>query len=470
MSTRPRKHKHKEEMKQETVAQVHKTVKSDTSSDEKTKPRNEDKNDNYSTNTPSREISVDEESQINSKILSLIESEMKRDANKHSHFTDSRPQSLSFYEDEKIPEELSGNLELLSPEERKHYKKRREYGQMDTDEMNAYNVIQDLYTSREGDEIIASTKKSKSRKKRHVDPEIGIGDSREMMIPKEKKKSKKKKRESSPTTGKRKHKKRDDEFEPRNDVTVALEELQDDVFENNEEFSKVEKVKKSPKRSDKVYVQKKNKFEAVSKPNNLNRQSAYDFEDDTPGKKFQTYHPLELAIPFQEYWMRLTTLCHGLLGGLAFGHWLYIISNIYVQDSEFISHYSHFSDTYVSFFYLLCVICLISVFEKVDFAHFDGTQLRSLFHFKKSSLVILIYFTCLVVHLSAARIDYKLGLVSYDNETISNITKSELTQWNHLSLWRSILAFLAWIIVGLSPQENMFYVNLKNMEKYLPQK
>jgi hypothetical protein len=37
-------------------------------------------------------------------------------------------------------------------------------------------------------------------------------------------------------------------------------------------------------------------------------------------------------------------------------------------------------------------------------------------------------------------------------------------------LWRSILAFLAWIIVGLSPQENMFYVNLKNMEKYLPQK
>ena len=79
---------------------------------------------------------------------------------------------------------------------------------------------------------------------------------------------------------------------------------------------------------------------------------------------FQTYHPLELAVSFQKYWMRLTTLCHGLLGGLAFGHWLYIISNIYVQDGEFISHYSHFSDTYVSFFYFLCVICLISVFEK----------------------------------------------------------------------------------------------------------
>ncbi|KAJ3658155.1 hypothetical protein Zmor_009913 [Zophobas morio] len=466
MSSRPRKHKHKDDMKQETVAQVHKTVKSDTSSDEKNK-KNEDKNDNYSTNTPSRDVSVDEESQINSKILSLIESEMKRDANKHSHFTDSRPQSLSFYEDEKIPEELSGNLELLSPEERKHYKRRRE---LDTDEMNAYNVIQDLYGSRDGDEIISSTKKSKSRKKRHGDTEIGIGDSREMMIPKEKKKSKKKKRESSPGTGKRKHKKRDEEFEPRNDITVALEELQDDVFENNEEFNKVEKVKKSPKKSEKVYVQKKNKFEAVSRPNNLNRQSAYDFEEDLPGKNFQTYHPLELAVSFQKYWMRLTTLCHGLLGGLAFGHWLYIISNIYVQDGEFISHYSHFSDTYVSFFYFLCVICLISVFEKIDIAHFERSQFRSLFHFRKSSIVIVVYFTCLVVHLSAARIDYKLGLVSYNNETISNITRSELTQWNHLSLWRSVLAFLAWIIVGLSPQDNMFYDNLRSMENYLPHK
>lgn len=273
MSSRSRKHK-KEDMKQETVAQVHKPIK--------TEDKNEDKNDNYSTNTPSREISVDEESQINSKILSLIESEMKRDVNKHSHFTDSRPQSLSFYEDEKIPEELSGNLELLSPEERKHYKRRREYGQMDTDEMNAYNVIQDLYNSRDGDEIISSTKKSKSRKKRHGDGDLGIGDSREMMIPKEKKKSKKKKRESSP--GKRKHKKRDDDFEPKNDITLALEDLQDDVFETEEVTNKVDKVRKSPKKSEKIYVQKKNKFEVVNKTN-LNRQSAYDFDEEIPGKR-----------------------------------------------------------------------------------------------------------------------------------------------------------------------------------------
>lgn len=66
---------------------------------------------------------------------------MKRDNNKHTHFSDSRPQSLSFYEDEKIPEELSGNLELLSPEERKHYRRRKEYIDLDL-ERNVYNNMQ----------------------------------------------------------------------------------------------------------------------------------------------------------------------------------------------------------------------------------------------------------------------------------------------------------------------------------------
>lgn len=73
--------------------------------------------------------------------------------------------------------------------------------QMDTEEMNAYNAIQDSYNSRDAEEILSSSlKKIKSRKKRHGDSEMGMGDSREMIIPKEKKKGRKKKRESSPAT------------------------------------------------------------------------------------------------------------------------------------------------------------------------------------------------------------------------------------------------------------------------------
>lgn len=207
----------------------------------------------------------------------------------------------------------SGNLELLSPEEKKHYKKRKEYAQIDVDERNAYNAIQDLYSSRDPDEVLTTSKKSsKSRKKKHGDSETGIGNSREMMIPKEKRKSKKKRREVSPGSAmenstKRKHKNRirlvrfffinpnipcaytpndfnfrDEDYQAKSDVTLALEELQDDVFENTpEDFgNKVEKMKKSPRRSDKIYVQKKSRFEEVSRQSNipLSRQSAQDLD------------------------------------------------------------------------------------------------------------------------------------------------------------------------------------------------
>lgn len=291
VNNKSKKSRQKDEIKQEIVAQVHKPVKQDLGSDRETQKADnsddsskinknylvEDNNENYTVSTtPVRDVSDDGDVHINSKILNLIESEMRRDSNKQSHFTDSRPQSLSFYEEEKMPEELSGNLELLSPEEKKHYKRRKDHAQLDNEERNIYNSIQDIY-NREGDEIITA-KKSKSRKKKHGDNEMGMGDSREMMIPKEKRKSKKKKRENSPmaSSGKRKHRKREEEYEAKTDITAALEDLQDDVFENNaEDFIKHEKIRKSPRKSDKLYVQKKNKFEVTNRPT-LMRSSTID--------------------------------------------------------------------------------------------------------------------------------------------------------------------------------------------------
>ncbi|XP_030755063.1 uncharacterized protein LOC115881640 [Sitophilus oryzae] len=508
-----RKHKQKEStdnMKQEIVAQVHKQIKSATSSSDNDYANSEDnldisksdKNENYNVvHTPSREISVDGECQINTKILALIETEMKRDINKHNHFTESRPQSLSFYEDEKIPEELSGNLELLSPEEKKHYRRRKEYSQMDTDERNAYNALQDIYNSRDNEEILNnSNKKSKSRKKRHGEPEAGMGDSREMMIPKERKKSKKKRREVSPgsagNTSKRKHKtrNREDDHQPKSDVTLALEELQDDVFENAiDDFgNKTEKMRKSPRRSDKIYVQKKSRFEETSKHNNipLSRQTAQDLDSiSNLDRGFPSRHPIQVAICFQKWWLRFSTLCHGLLGGLGLGHWLYIICNFQSQDHAFLVHYAYYSDIYVGLFFGLCVLCLVSVFDRMDLAHISSTDINEFCKHKKCSFVLIAYLACLIVHLSTATYDEKLSLLAYRNHTIignvggnhtalveeedvpeSQITFIELKTWNHLSLWRALLAFTAWIVLGLGPPEDSLYNHLKNMEQYLPDK
>lgn len=219
-----RKRLTKEETKHEPVVPVHKTVKSDNNLsdcqlegeiEESTESNRtfiyEDKNDNIQ--SISRDVSIDTGLQINSKIengiIGFMEAEMKKEKSKYSHFTDSRPQSLSFYEEEKAPEELSGQLEQLSPEEKRVLKRRRDDRKIDIElDASTYKEIQNVLNREKEEALLAGimkSQKSKSRKKKQFDSEEsipGIGDSREQMIPNGKKKSKKsKKRESSPLPG-----------------------------------------------------------------------------------------------------------------------------------------------------------------------------------------------------------------------------------------------------------------------------
>lgn len=38
--------------------------------------------------------------------------------------------------------------------------------------------------------------------------------------------------------------------------------------------------------------------------------------------------------------------------------------------------------------------------------------------------------------------------------------------WNSLSLARSISAVIGWVLIGVSPSEDMLYYNLVKMDKY----
>jgi len=120
---------------------------------------------------------------------------------------------------------------------------------------------------------------------------------------------------------------------------------------------------------------------------------------------------------------------------------------------------------YTCTFYILCVVCIISVFDRYDVSHIDFMHLKELVKRRKSSVVLIIYVACLIVHLVTARVDDKLGLMAYN---ISNLTmtQSELQYWTNLSYWRAILATFGWVIVGSTPSEDLYYIHLKNMEKY----
>lgn len=297
---RPRKRQSKDELISETVAPVHKPIKNEINHTESVQLENkpeietssesnrtfilEDRtnvNLNKQNSFINRDISIESELQINTKIekgiIGFMETEIKKEKSKYTHFTDSRPQSLSFYEEEKAPEELSGQLEQLSPEEKRVLKRRKEERKIDIElDASTYKEIQNVLNREKEDQLLAGimkSQKSKSRKKKQFDSEeslAGIGDSREQMIPSGKrktKKSKSKSKESSPLPGsshKKKHRKRD-EHDAKTDITVALEDLQDDVFDkdpNDVTYQYDAQMKGAPK-SNTIYVQKRNGFETA---------------------------------------------------------------------------------------------------------------------------------------------------------------------------------------------------------------
>lgn len=84
---------------------------------------------------------------------------------------------------------------------------------------------------------------------------------------------------------------------------------------------------------------------------------------------------------------------------------------------------------------------------------------------KRSLLIILFYLLALVLHLSAAHINDKITVLSY-NETHINITQNEVVTWITISSWKDSFAFLGWMGVGIASSEDMLLYHLKNMVQY----
>lgn len=305
-----------------------------------------------------------------------------------------------------------------------------------------------------------------------------MGDSKEIILPKEKKRSKKKRRDpTSPQAGSSRHKKREhkkrEEHDVKNDVTIALEELQDDVFENtHEDYHKATRHKENLDPSDKLYVQKKNKFEVTNRTSNGTMNSRYcNYEPESGVTKFYR-SPLRLAIKIQKMFMIFFAPCHGLLAGLSLCHWLYLYTNSENQTDNFFLYYTHFSDVYVTFFYGLITLCLVSAYDKVDIAHIDKTHLFdcTVKYRYFGFLAIFLYCLGLVLHISIINIEYKIGNLSEVNYNLTsmNIDSNDIEIWNNVSLWRTICVVIPWLLIASFTPENMLYEHLRSMQKYLP--
>jgi len=68
----------------------------------------------------------------------------------------------------------------------------------------------------------------------------------------------------------------------------------------------------------------------------------------------------------QKGWLHISNICHGLLGGLALAHLLFIATTKPYDwlDGGVIKNYSSFAEIYANTFYCLVIVCIVSVFDR----------------------------------------------------------------------------------------------------------
>lgn len=174
------------------------------------------------------------------------------------------------------------------------------------------------------------------------------------------------------------------------DLTQVLNELCDDIIPQNGEIYNpftpvISPTDGPPSRIDKIYIQTQNGYRSVD--NNFYKASNHrhhnsnhhhhhqsssssrclNIEDDCGSgiENGSIQNGVHLSCVIQRIWINITNICHGLLGGLALAHLLFIFTTKpydWIEGS--IKHYSSFAEIYANTFYCLAVICMVSIFDR----------------------------------------------------------------------------------------------------------
>ncbi|XP_026845552.1 uncharacterized protein LOC6595749 [Drosophila persimilis] len=134
-----------------------------------------------------------------------------------------------------------------------------------------------------------------------------------------------------------------------------------------------------------------------------------------------------------------------------------------------ISDYAGFAEIYLNTFYCLAIICLVSVFDRMDICRWSFSSASELISFRWL-IITMIYVATIILTICSDSIDEKLYL--FNNNANITLTQQELLSnsvrgvWSSLSVTRSIAAISGWIMIGLTPQEDMLYEHLVDLTKY----
>ncbi|CAB3229283.1 unnamed protein product [Arctia plantaginis] len=220
------------------------------------------------------------------------------------------------------------------------------------------------------------------------------------------------------------------------------------------------------RRPEKIYMQGGGTFRAVSRDRILESQQSRD------GDKYLRLGdltPLDVALTLQKAWRSCAVACHGVLGGLSLMH-LLLISYSDSLDAGHLSFHAVVTMPYVATYYFFCVLCLLSVLDRLDITSIDLT--RGLQPYFQPIVLVILYTACLLV-CTAARMYDELMVYQY-TPLVTNFTTNVTTPtiptfyhtWTHFSIWRAVLSVLGLVYFIISSPPDLVFTNLSKLLQF----
>ncbi|CAG9562930.1 unnamed protein product [Danaus chrysippus] len=260
------------------------------------------------------------------------------------------------------------------------------------------------------------------------------------------------------------------------DLTAMLESLEanvpfndqyiDNPFSSPSPLTSPNDERRDPfgsRRPEKIYLQGGGTFRAVSRDRILESQQSRDEEKYL---HLGDLTPLDVAITVQKAWRNFSPACHGVLGGISLMH-LLLISYSDSLDAGHLSFHAVVTMPYVASYYFFCVLCLLSVLDRLDITSIDTT--RGLQPWFQPIVLVILYTSCLLV-CTAARMYDELMVYQY-TPLVANITGNVTTPtiptfyhtWTHFSIWRAVLSILGLVYFVISNPEDLVHTNLSKL-------
>ncbi|XP_050681603.1 uncharacterized protein LOC126977006 [Leptidea sinapis] len=220
------------------------------------------------------------------------------------------------------------------------------------------------------------------------------------------------------------------------------------------------------RRPDKIYLQGGGTFRAVSRDRMLESQQS---KDDEKYARFGDVTALDVAISVQKAWRSCAPACHGVLGGLSLMH-LLLISYSDSLDAGHLSFHAVVTMPYVSAYYFFCVLCLVSVLDRLEVTSVD--TIRRLQPWFQPMVLVILYAACLIICTAARSYDELMAFqyTSYVTNITGNLTVPTIptfyNTWTHFSIWRAVVSILGLAYFVISSPKDMVYGNLHNLLQY----